>query len=140
MEMNKSLRAFFEAYAEANNKHNLEPLAAMYADSFIAAGPGGNAVFKNDAQFIKWLQELLQWNLQMGMQQIRIVRFAEAPVSDQYRQAIVTWGAKFEKTCNEEILFDITYYVYLQQDAPRIIMYIAHTDQDALMREKGLLP
>ncbi|MBZ4191898.1 hypothetical protein [Niabella beijingensis] len=139
MKSTRNLRAFFENYAAANDKNDLSLLTTMYAADFIAAGPEGHAVFKNDESFLEWLQQLQQQQLRSGLQQLRILRFAEARISDSYSQVSITWGAVFEKTGEEPVPFDITYYVHLSREGPRIIMYISHEDEAVLRKEKGLL-
>lgn len=57
-----SLSAFFDSYARANDQNNLMVIADFYSDHFIAGGPNGNAVFKNDETFIQWLQQLQKFN------------------------------------------------------------------------------
>nr|WP_295868203.1 hypothetical protein [uncultured Chitinophaga sp.] len=138
MEDTKNLKAFFERYAAANNNNDLKGITGFYAENFIAAIPGNNGAFKNDDSFIEWLKQVEQFNRQTGMQSIEVVRLKETPISNGYTQATVTWGAKYEKTGDELLTFDISYFLYLN-GAPKIIMYISHEDQNELMKQKGLL-
>ncbi|QJB30574.1 hypothetical protein HF324_04070 [Chitinophaga oryzae] len=138
MEDSKNLKAFFERYAAANNNNDLNSIAGFYAESFIAAAPQGNGAFKNDDSFIRWLEQVEQFNRQTGMRHLQVVNIKEMPISTGYTQATVTWGAKFEKTGDELITFDISYFLYLT-GGPKIIMYISHEDQEVVMRQKGLL-
>lgn len=133
------LKEFFEHYATVSTGDDLSPLADCYADDFMVAGPEGSAAFKNDEHFITWLGQLRVLNQQSGLQTMRIVAFDEFSINDHYKGATITWGAQFRKTGEELITFKITYYVYLAEGVPKIIMYISDRSQEVLMKEKGLL-
>lgn len=133
------LRNFFEEYAKLNNRNNLLAIANYYAPSFIAAGPKGNAAFNNDESFIEWLQQVQAFNSKSGMEAMQIVGYSEAIISPNYMTVDIEWGASFRKTGQELIRFTISYFVYLSDEQPKIVMYIAHEDQTDLMKEKGLL-
>ena len=139
MEKDTVLKEFFESYGVISCSGDLKPLTGFYADSFMVAGPEGSAAFRNDESFVQWLEQLRQTNERSGLKSMRIVAFNEFPISGQYKGATVTWGAQFEKTGEELIEFNITYFVHLPEALPKIIMYISERSQEALMREKGLL-
>jgi hypothetical protein len=134
-----SLRAFFDQYAGANHQMNASTVAAFYADNFIAAGPKGNMAFQNDEKFLQWLNQLKDFNQQTGMSNMHIVQFQESAISENYRMVNIEWGVTFPKTGEELITFNISYFVDVTKQMPRIIMYISHVDQEDYMREKGLL-
>ncbi|WP_118972924.1 hypothetical protein [Taibaiella koreensis] len=133
------LKEFFEQYGVVSCSDDVQPLAGFYADSFIVAGPEGSAAFHNDEHFARWLDQLREGNERSGLKGMQIVAFNEFPISDQYKGATITWGAQFEKTGEELIQFNITYFVHLLDEVPKIIMYISERGQEALMQEKGLL-
>jgi hypothetical protein len=134
-----SLRSFFDQYAQATNEMKAATIAGFYADNFIAAGPKGNMVFRNDEKFLQWLNQLKEFNQQTGMGKMRIVQFEENPISGHYQMVNIEWGVTFQKTGDELITFNISYFVDVTGKMPRIIMYISHVDQEDYMREKGLL-
>ena len=135
----KTLRSFFDQYAQATNKMKPSTVAGFYADNFIVAGPKGNMAYRNDEKFLQWLEELKDFNQKTGMGSMRIVNYGESAVSPHYLMATVEWGVTFEKTGDELITFDITYFVDVTGKMPRIIMYISHEDQEDAMKERGLL-
>jgi len=134
-----SLRSFFDQYAQATNEMKASTVAGFYADNFIAAGPKGNMAFRNDEKFLQWLNQLKEFNQQTGMGKMRIVQFRESPISGHYQMVTIEWGVTFQKTGDELITFNISYFVDVTGKMPRIIMYISHVDQEDYMREKGLL-
>ena len=50
----------------------------------------------------------------------------------------VHWGASFKKTGDEFIEFDVSYIVQETGDEPKIILFIAHQDEEEAMKELGL--
>ncbi len=50
-----------------------------------------------------------------------------------------TWGVTFKKTGSKLIEFDVTYFIQKTGPEPKIIMFIAHLDEDNAMKELGLL-
>jgi hypothetical protein len=134
-----SLRSFFEQYAQATNQMHAATIAGFYADNFIAAGPKGNMVFKNDEKFLQWLDQLKDFNHQTGMRNLRIVKYEETSIGKYYRMVIIEWGATFRKSGEELVTFEISYFADITKQAAKVIMYIAHEDQEDYMRERGLL-
>jgi hypothetical protein len=53
--------------------------------------------------------------------------------------ATVTWGARFEKTGERIIEFEISYLLEKAEDDWRILSYISRSDQTAEMEKEGLL-
>ncbi len=63
----------------------------------------------------------------------------ETTISKEYSMVKVHWGVMFEKTGNKLIEFDVTYFIQKTGHEPRIIMFIAHQDEESAMKELGLL-
>jgi hypothetical protein len=51
----------------------------------------------------------------------------------------VHFGVTFRKTKDRLIEFDVTYFVQKIGTEPRIIMFIAHQDEQKAMQELGLI-
>ena len=63
----------------------------------------------------------------------------EIPISNEYSMVKVRWGVTFRKTGNRLIEFDVTYFIQKTGPEPKIIMFIAHQDEEKAMKELGLL-
>ena len=61
------------------------------------------------------------------------------PVSDDYSLVKVHWGVKFRKTKDSLIEFDVSYLVQKTGSEPKIILFIAHQDEEQAMKELGLM-
>jgi hypothetical protein len=134
------LEFFFRAYGAAAFGPTPELVASFYAESFIAAGPRGSAVFKNDEQFIAWLGEMRQFNERSGMTAMTVVSVNERRLlSERHQLVTVEWGARFEKTGNRLNTFRISYLLERSNDSWKILAYISEKDQEQEMRALGLL-
>jgi hypothetical protein len=115
-----------------------EKLAAFYDASFLAAGPQGGAAFQNDDAFRGWLKQVHEFNQKAGMTALEVVGIRETPLSNDYLIASVRWGARFHRTGDELIEFEISYVLRSADSSYKVAAYISHEDQEAMMKERGL--
>jgi hypothetical protein len=110
----------------------------MFADTFISAGPRG-AIASSRAEFLKMADQAAGFYRSIGQTSARILSLEETPISNEYSMVKVHWGVTFRKTGDRLIGFDITYFVQKTGPEPKIIMFIAHQDEEKAMEELGLL-
>ena len=134
-----ALDQFFERYAAVSSGPHPEALALLYAPTFIAGGPAGSQAFTNDARFIEWLRTVAAFNREHGMRALDVQSIREVELSPLHTLATVTWGARFEKTGDRLIEFDISYLLERAGADWRILLYISRSDQNAEMAHAGLL-
>ena len=103
-----SLERFFSRYAELSLGPQPEELADLYAPTFIVGGPHGSQAFANDARFVEWLRQVANFN-RHGMRSHGDVDSRRNVESTPHTLATVTWGARFEKTGDRIIEFEISY-------------------------------
>jgi hypothetical protein len=133
------LKPFFEAYSEASMSSDAAVLANHYADAFLASGPTGSAAFKNDEQFLSWLRQVHEFNQHVGMRSLEVVSVDGTPIGDHHAFATVEWGARFEKTGDERICFEISYLLRFSEEEPLILAYVSHQDQEEVMKAHGVV-
>jgi hypothetical protein len=133
-----SLEQFFRRYAELSIGPQPEALAAFYAPTFIVGSPQGSQAFTNDARFIEWLRQLVDFNRRRGMRSLAAVAIRETALSPLHALAAVTWGARFEKTGERVIEFEISYLLEKAEDDWRILVYVSREDENAEMEKEGL--
>jgi hypothetical protein len=133
-----STHDFFTRYAELSLGPNPAALAALYAPTFIVAGPQGSQAFANDARFLEWLREVAAFNREHGMNALLVSGLQEMSLSPRHALVTVTWGARFEKTGQSVIEFDISYLLEKDAEQWRILSYVSRSDQDEAMKELGL--
>jgi actin-related protein len=136
----RAWETFFRGYGAAALGTAPERIASFYAESFIAGGPRGSAVFRNDEQFIDWLKQLHQLNKSSGMTAMTVVSITDSKsLSSRHQLVSVEWGARFEKTGERLITFEISYLLERSGDDWKIIAYISEKDQEEEMQALGLL-
>jgi hypothetical protein len=133
------LDQFFSRYAELSMAPEPEALASLYAPTFIVGGPQGSQAFTNDARFVQWLRQVATFNRWHGMRGLTAIAIRDVTLSPRHALATVTWSARFEKTGDRAIDFEISYLLERIEDEWRILSYISRTDQEAEMVREGLL-
>jgi hypothetical protein len=116
-----------------------EALANLYAPTFIVGAPTGSQAFPNDDRFLEWLGQVAAVNRKRGMKALTVVSVRAADLSPLHTLATVTWGARFEKTGERAIEFEISYLLEKSGDDWRILLYISRADEQAEMAKEGLL-
>ena len=131
------LARFFETYQQANNGDGALA-AALFADTFLAAGPDG-ATAVPAAAFAPALQKRKKLFSRLGSQGAELVFLEETPLDGRYALARTRWRMTFrrEGRPDEVLLVDSTFLVDLV--AERILVYLAHQDIFAILRQRGLL-
>ena len=133
-----TVEQFFSRYAALSLGDDDGALAALYAPRFCDAGPGGSMTLPNDARFLEWLAGVRAFNRAHGLRALAPAAVSELVLSPIHVLARVRWSARFEKTGDRAIEFDIAYLVERAGDAWRVLGYVSARDQDAEMRALGL--
>jgi hypothetical protein len=136
--MNPKLELLFAEYEKAFASLDIKRNAALYADTFLSAGPQG-VIAQSKEEFIRLADQAAAFYKSVGQKAGKIISMRETPISNEYTMVTVHWGAQFEKTGDRWIEFDVSYFVQLNLPEPRIIMFIAHEDEAAAMKELGLM-
>ncbi len=130
---------FFTRYATLSMSDDASALAAMYAPSFVVAGPKGSMTFANDAKFLEWLAQVRAFNRRHGLRAMAPAAVRETTLSPIHVLAQVGWKARFEKTGDSPIEFAIAYLLERDGSAWRVLGYVSERDQEEEMRSLGLL-
>jgi hypothetical protein len=133
------LHEFFTLYGNLSLSDHPEQLSELYGEAFVAADPERTGAFPNDDAFKQWLRGLHDSNIAHGMQAMDVLGIAEHPLGEIFVLTTVTWGARYEKTRDQIIPFDVSYMVNVGGDEPKIIGYFSHKTQEGEMRKWGLL-
>ena len=134
-----TVEQFFTRYAALSTGDDDRAMAEMYAPSFFVAGPKGSMVFPNDARFLEWLGQVRAFNRQHGMRSVSPAVVRETVLSPLHVLAQVRWSARFEKTGDRAIEFEIAYLIERAGDAWRVLGYVSERDQEEEMRALGLV-
>ena len=63
----------------------------------------------------------------------------DVTLSPLHTLATVTWGARFDKTGDRIIAFEISYLLEKAENEWRILSYVSGSDQKVEMEKEGLL-
>ena len=135
----KNIEQFFQNYSRASLSGESSDIAAFYDKEFLIVSVDKTVAFKNDEAFIKWLDEVHEFNKEAGLQKMTVKHLEESQLGDSFLKVTVTWEATFSKNPNEPIPFDIHYIINVSKTSYKIVMYISEENQEELMREKQVL-
>jgi hypothetical protein len=135
----KQLENLFSGYEKAFSNLDFKKSAAYFSDHFISAGPRGT-IAQDKKEFIEKSEQAAAFYKSVGQTSARILSKQELPFSDYYSMVTVHWGVTFQKTGDKIIEFDVSYLVQLTGSEPKIILFIAHQDEQQAMEELGLTP
>lgn len=134
----ESIKKLFAEYEQAFRALAIEKSAGFFADTFISAGPRG-AIAQSKAEFLKLAHQAAAFYRKVGQTSAQILSADEIPISNEYSMVKVHWGVTFKKTGDKLIEFDVSYFVQKTVPEPKIIMFIAHQDEQQAMQELGLI-
>ena len=132
------IRDLFGGYEKAFDALDREKSAGFFADSFISAGPRG-AITQSRAEFLRLGHQAAEFYRKVGQTSAKILSLEDTGISNEYSLVKVHWGVTFRKTGNRMVEFDVSYLVQKTGPEPKIILFIAHEDEEQAMKELGLL-
>ena len=138
MVASEPVKRLFEEYEKAFSALDIGRSARFFADTFISAGPNGT-ITNSKTELLKSASQAADFYRSVGQKSAKILSLDEQPVSEQYSLVKVHWGVTFEKTGKRLTEFDVSYLMQKIGPEPKIILFIAHQDEQKAMQELGLL-
>lgn len=135
---NPSVKRLFAEYERAFAALDIAKSAQFFADTFISAGPRG-AIAQSKAEFLRLAAQAAEFYRSVGQTSARVLSADEVPISNEYSMVKVHWGVTFRKTGDSLVEFDVTYLVQKTGPEPKIIMFIAHQDEQKAMEALQLM-
>ena len=141
--MEQAVRQLFERYeghfnAGLKGEVDLPAVAALYADSFIAASPSGLFAGKNDEEFKKVTVQGFKHYRETGVQQMMVSDLHVSVIDELHGLARVEWSATYKVKGAEKIIaFTNVYLVRLEGAAAKVFGWITG-DEEALLRQHGI--
>lgn len=139
--MNK-IEAFFAQYEDGANSFDPDLVCSQYTAEFLGAGPTGVACGRNDEALRTAIAQRKLFFQQIGFRRARVLHVEATPLDEHYTMARVHWQMTFEKQPGHplDFRFFITYFLYDTGAGPKVAFWISHEDEQAVMREAGLMP
>lgn len=132
------LAVFFAEYEEAAHAGDAERSRRLYADTFVASSPAGLVTGQNDDEFAAMVVEGFARYRELGMTVMRVERVSASWLGDSHCLATVLWHSEWEGV--GDVDFEVSYGLRGLPDEPRIFSWVSHEDEQAVMRERGILP
>lgn len=135
------LANFLQAYETNSSTGNVAALLPQFADPFMAAGPTGVQCLRA-ADMAAALPKRLQLFAGLGAQPSKLVSCQETQIDNRFIMAETRWQMTFirEGQPARQVMADSLFILDTATDTPKIILYIAHQDLVANLREQGILP
>jgi hypothetical protein len=133
-----TLAPFFATF-QRNTAHGTEAeTLAQFAGTFLAAGPDG-AQPVPAAAFGPAVTRRKQLFERLGCRSTELVSLDETPLDSRYTLARTRWQMTFARPGlpDQQLTADSTFLIDSQTQ--QILVYLAHQDIFALLRQRGLL-
>jgi hypothetical protein len=135
--MDPRIAKLFADYGKSFDALEMRRVAGLYAEDFIAAGPGGVISQSRDA-FLENADKAAEFYRSVGQQSAEMLSARETWFGDKYVMVTVHWGVRFA-SLPDLVEFDVSYLVQLTDAEPKIILFISHEDEQETMERLGLL-
>ena len=136
--ISQELTNLFAEFERAIDAHDFEKIGELYADPFVSASPDG-IIIRSRADFSTEARKASEFYKSIDQTSLKAISLEETSISDQCAIVKVRWGATFRKTGVKLVEFDDSYIVQKIGLEPRIIVLIAHQDEQKIPSELGLI-
>ncbi len=134
----EKINKLFSDYEKAFSALDFKQNALMFSDAFITAGPKG-AIARSRDEFVAHADEVSTFYKKAGQEYAQILGMDTVPISEQYTMVNVHWGVTYQKTGDLVVEFDVSYIVQETDEEPKIIMFVAHQDEDEALKKLELV-
>jgi len=128
---------FLRRFELNNNKTDFSDAASQFADTFMAAGPQGAQCVKA-SDFALALPKRKQLFASFGCDSMQLVSVDAHSLGDRYSIAHTRWKMNFtnDAPSTPARFVDSTFVVDTSEG--RIVLYLAHQDVMAILKERGI--
>jgi hypothetical protein len=138
----EKVRRFFARYEEGANSFDPELMSSLYLAEFMAGDPNGVSCGKNDDNLKASFSQRKAFFEQIGFRRAKVLNMDATPLDGRYTTAKIHWQMTFEKDPGNplDFRFFITYFLFDPGSGPKAAFWISHEDEQAVMRDAGLIP
>jgi hypothetical protein len=132
-----SVEAFFRRFELNNNKSDFSAAVSQFADTFMAAGPQG-AQCVRASDFALALPKRKQLFEGFGCHSMQLIRVDAHSLGTRYSMAHTRWKMNFAEgdLSTGPVFVDSTFIVETTEQQSRIVLYLAHQDVMAILKER----
>lgn len=135
-----SIEPFFRAFESKNNAGNMTDLAALFADTFMAAGPQGTQAVRA-SDFALALPKRKQLFDKLGCRSTALVSVHETPLDTRFVMAGTRWRMTFVRDPEQaqDVIVDSVFIVDKGTDPFKIVFYLANQDVMEILKRRGIM-
>jgi hypothetical protein len=136
------VKKVFEDFERGSNTFESDLLASQLSDPFMVADPHGDIQVVKKEDFLAGFAKRQAFFQSIGFQFVKILSLDESRLDDHYVMAKVQWQMRFEKNPGKPIdtQFSSTHILFIEDESPRIVFYLAHENFMTILQELGLVP
>jgi hypothetical protein len=133
-----SLEAFLRGFELHNNTSDFTSAVSQFADTFMAAGPQG-AQCVRASDFALVLPKRKQLFESLGCHSMQLISVDAHALGDRYAMAHTRWKVNLAGSdpAEEDMVVASTFVVDTDQQPFRIVLYLAHQDILAMLKERA---
>lgn len=132
------LAAFFATWQHTADHAPADNLS-QFADTFLAAGPDGARPVPA-AAFGPALAKRRELFAQLGCRATKLVSLEETPLDARYTLARTRWRMTFVRPEVPDEHLEVASTFLIDTHTQQILVYLAHQDIFALLRQRGIMP
>lgn len=135
------LRRFLLAYAKAATDGDVDHIAASYAPTYVESSPAGTAAWTVDDDYrVALRQRTAMMRDQLGFQAAGVDLLSVREIAPHHYLLDARWSMRFAPKGRNPVTSEFT-ITYLVRGAanPKILAYVSHEDEAALMRRDGII-
>lgn len=144
MQMQHAVNELFERYARSFNQAlttapDLDAIADLYTDTFIAASPAGIRSGRNDDELRKAMADGFVRYRSMGTRKMEVTSLRVTPIDELHAMAHVDWRASYDVGEERKVIdFTNVYLVRVDRGKAKVFGWITG-DEEAELRKHGIV-
>ena len=135
----QQLQTFFSTYARATDDGDFDRIAASYASTYLESSPSSVVALTIDDVYRVGLRDQTAAMHELGLTTSEATVTRVEDLAPGHVSVRVSWALTFDRSPPVTSRFEITYVVRMV-DGPRILMYVSHEDEAAVLHRDGILP
>lgn len=136
MALESLLTDFFKQYGNAFD--NGDEISKFYGDFAIASTPQFIGCLKGKEEIHTAFNSIAEYQKKTGMTSLAPFKVEIKEIDSLHVWAKVRWCAKFAKTGDKGIEFDVSYLLRRTEVDFVILLYVSHQDEQQLRQEFGV--
>jgi ketosteroid isomerase-like protein len=127
LHLDGQVEAFFDTFAAASDQLDLDRLAELFAETFLAADPAGVQPVPREA-FLRVLPRRAELFAAAGITRVALTDLQHQPLDDTYVLARTDWRAERQGAASTAVRLSSTFILRRDADRLRVVFYLNHQD------------